>query len=141
MKIDAHQHFWSIGRNDCTWPTSDLVPIYRDYSPHDLAPLAARAGVGGTVLVQTQPSDRDTDFILKVASENDLVKAVVGWVDLKSPAAPQRIVELARHPKLRGLRPPSWPCWRIGSPSTRWYLPAICLSSTISRSAIRRCRL
>jgi L-fuconolactonase len=105
MRIDAHHHFWTLGVNDCAWPTPDLVPIYRDYAPVDLAPLAAKAGVDGTVLVQTQPSDKDTDFILRVADQNDLVKAVVGWVDLKSPTAPARIAELARHPKMRGLRP------------------------------------
>jgi L-fuconolactonase len=34
-----------------------------------------------------------------------LVAGVVGWVDLRSPAAPDRIAALARRPKLRGLRP------------------------------------
>lgn len=105
MRIDAHHHFWTLGANDCVWPTPDLTAIYRDFEPADLVPLAARARIDGTVLVQTQPSDKDTDFILRVASENDLVKAVVGWVDLKSPVAPARIAELARHPKMRGLRP------------------------------------
>ncbi len=105
MRIDAHQHFWQLGRNDCAWPTPDLAPIYRDFGPNDLAPLAARAGIGGTVLVQTQESDRDTDFMLRVADQTDLVKAVVGWVDLKSPHAPARIAALSRHPKMRGLRP------------------------------------
>ncbi|WP_454886633.1 amidohydrolase family protein [Sphingomonas oryzagri] len=31
--------------------------------------------------------------------------AVVGWVDLAGEAAPKRIADLARSPKLRGLRP------------------------------------
>jgi hypothetical protein len=30
---------------------------------------------------------------------------VVGWVDLASPTAPDRIAQLSRNPKLRGLRP------------------------------------
>lgn len=103
--IDAHQHFWRIDQNDCTWPTADLTEIYRDFLPTDLAPLASAAGVSGSVLVQSQPSDRDTDFLLQLADESSLVKAIVGWVDLLSPAAPERIQRLAQHPKMRGLRP------------------------------------
>jgi L-fuconolactonase len=34
-----------------------------------------------------------------------LVLAVVGWVDLADAGAPARIAALARHPKLRGVRP------------------------------------
>lgn len=103
--IDAHQHFWQLGRNDCTWPTPDLARIHRDFGPDDLAPLAERAGISATVLVQSQASDRDTDFLLDLAAKSPLVVAVVGWVDFKSVSAPARIAELARHPKMRGLRP------------------------------------
>jgi L-fuconolactonase len=91
MRIDAHQHFWRLGQNDCTWPPPDLAKIHRDFGPQDLAPLAAAVGVTGTVLVQSQPSDHDTDFLLALAGGNDMVKAVVGWVDLKAPDAPARI--------------------------------------------------
>jgi L-fuconolactonase len=103
--IDAHQHFWRIGEHDCAWPTADLVDIYRDFLPVDLQPLAQAAGVSGSVLVQSQESDLDTEFLLRLADESNLVKAVVGWVDLASPLAVARIQRLARHPKMRGLRP------------------------------------
>lgn len=103
--IDAHQHFWQIGQHDCTWPSADLTEIYRDFLPEDFVPIAQAAGVTGSVLVQSQESDADTDFLLKLASESELVKAVVGWVDLSSPAAVARIKQLVLDPKLRGLRP------------------------------------
>jgi len=115
--IDAHQHFWRIGENDCSWPTADLNAIYRNFSPGDLAPLAQAAGVTGTVLVQSQESDADTDYLLRVASESSLVKAVVGWVDLESIAAVPRIKSLVRHPKMRGLRP-----MLQGLPEDSWIL-------------------
>lgn len=103
--IDAHQHFWRIGKHDCVWPTADLAVIYRDFLPGDLSPLTTQAGVEGTVLVQSQESDADTDFLLALAAESNLIKAVVGWVDLAAAQAPARIAELARRPKMRGLRP------------------------------------
>jgi len=105
MIIDAHQHLWRIGQNGCTWPTPDLVAIHRHFEIEDLARVAAPLGVVGTVLVQSQPDDRDTDWLLQTAARSDRVRAVVGWVDLRSPRAPRRIAELAGHPKMRGLRP------------------------------------
>ena len=104
-RIDAHQHFWRLDQNDCEWPTAAEAAIHRDFLPGDLRPLMEASGVDGTVLVQTQPSDRDTDFLLGLADDTPWVKAVVGWVDLKSAHAPARIAQLSAHPKLRGLRP------------------------------------
>ncbi len=103
--IDAHQHFWRIGQNDCAWPTPDLAAIHRDFLPDDLAPLMRDAGVAGAVLVQTQPSDHDTDWLLSLAAKDDRIKAVVGWADLKAPDAAARVAGLTKHPKVRGLRP------------------------------------
>lgn len=103
--IDAHQHCWQIGQHGCCWPTPDLNAIYRDFALEDLAPIAIANGVTGSVLVQTQQSDADTDYLLALAEQSDFIKAVVGWVDLASPDAPERIAQLAQHPKMRGLRP------------------------------------
>ena len=103
--IDAHQHFWSLATPGHTWPTASEAAIYRDFGPDDLRTASAGVALDGTVLVHSQPTDRDTDWILTLASRTPLVRAVVGWVDLLQPAAPARIASLARNPKLRGLRP------------------------------------
>jgi L-fuconolactonase len=55
--------------------------------------------------VQSQESDRDTDYLCEVAQRSDFVLGIVGWVDLAAPAAATRIAQLASHPKMRGLRP------------------------------------
>jgi L-fuconolactonase len=70
-----------------------------------LGASASAIEVQSVILVQSQPDDRDTDWLLEVASELPRVAGVVGWVDLASPSAPARIAELASRPKLRGLRP------------------------------------
>jgi L-fuconolactonase len=103
--IDGHQHLWRIGRNDCTWPTPDLAAIHRDYGVEDLEAVARPLGITGSVLVQSQPSDRDTDWMLEVANAAPFVLGVVGWADLKAADAPARVAHLARQPKLKGLRP------------------------------------
>lgn len=103
--IDAHQHFWRIGQHGQLWPGPDLPAIYRDFTPEDIQHVAGSAGLRGTVLVQSQPDDRDTDWLLDLAAATPLVQGVVGWVDFRSREAPARINALARHPKMRGLRP------------------------------------
>ncbi|MEP7007195.1 MAG: amidohydrolase family protein [Sphingomonas bacterium] len=103
--IDAHQHFWSLATPGHEWPTPVEAAIHRDFGPADLTAEASGLALECTVLVQSQPSDVDTDWLLDLAARTPLVGAVVGWVDLAAPAAPARIAALAEAPKLRGLRP------------------------------------
>ncbi|MBP2159445.1 MULTISPECIES: amidohydrolase [Asticcacaulis] len=103
MVIDSHQHLWQIGRNGHEWPTPDLTAIHRDFGPEDLR--AEAVAVDGSVLVQSQPNDADTDWMLDVAATEPFIKGVVGWADLEAPSAPARLAELARRPKLKGIRP------------------------------------
>jgi L-fuconolactonase len=115
--IDAHHHLWQLGANGCGWPTPDLPAIYRDFGLQDFVPIAQAAGVTGSVLVQSQPCDADTDYLLQLADGSGFIKAVVGWVDLASANAPARIAQLTqprslmqdggaiRPSKLRSLRP------------------------------------
>lgn len=103
--IDAHQHYWRLGRGDYGWLTPDLEPLYRDYDPGDLAPLLAERGIDRTVLVQAAPSDAETDFLLELADRHASIGAVVGWVDLAGAGALARLTALAGHERFRGVRP------------------------------------
>lgn len=103
--LDAHQHFWKIGGPGQSWPDAEWPAIHRDFLPDDLRDAAQGLELVGSVLVQSQPDDRDTDWMFEAAGLDPLVKAIVGWVDFERPDAPARIAELAARPKLRGLRP------------------------------------
>lgn len=105
MRIDAHQHCWQLAARAGSWPPPSLAAIYRDFSTEDLAPLLAEHGVAGTVLVQSLPSEADTDWLLALAERADFIRAVVGWTDLLAPEAPAAIARLASNKKLKGLRP------------------------------------
>jgi len=105
MRIDAHQHFWQLAARAGGWPPPSLAAIYRDFAPDDLAPLLAEHGVAGTVLVQSLPSEADTDWLLALAERAGFIRAVVGWTDLLAPDAPGAIARLASNTKLKGLRP------------------------------------
>ena len=105
MRIDSHQHFWSLGNPYTTWPTPDLTAIYTDFGPDQLRPILAASGIDGSVLVQASPSIAETYDLLKIAAEHPFVKGVVGWIDLESPDAIRDLTTLATNPLFRGIRP------------------------------------
>lgn len=109
MSIDAHFHCWQLARGDYGWldPLINpaLAPIYRDVSVNDWQAQSAPQGVSGGVLVQAAPSEAETHFLLTQADAHRCVLGVVGWVDWLAADAPARIEALARHAKLKGLRP------------------------------------
>lgn len=105
MFIDSHQHYWQIGKHGHEWPTPDLAPIYHDFGVDDLVQQSATLDLVGSVAVQSQPSDLDTDWLLQLASQHDLIKGVVGWVELSASNASERLTMLAKHQKLKGVRP------------------------------------
>jgi len=106
VRIDAHQHFWSLARGDYGWLTPVLAPIYRDFGPHDLAPLLQSRGIEKTVLVQAAPTFGETRYMLEVAERTPFVAGVVGWIDFDAPDAATTIAKVAAdHPLLVGLRP------------------------------------
>ncbi|MGH8852280.1 MAG: amidohydrolase family protein [Casimicrobiaceae bacterium] len=108
MRIDAHHHVWRLDRGDYDWlrPTAALLPLCRDFTLDELRPLLAAANVGGTILVQAAPTLAETRFLLDVAHwSGDLVRGVVGWVDLAAAGAMDVLTGLAADPLLRSVRP------------------------------------
>jgi len=105
MRIDAHQHYWQLGRSDYAWMQAPHAAIRRDFIPADLAPLLKMAGIGGTVLVQADATARETDFILEIADITPSVLGVVGWIDFTARDAVAQVECRAGQRKLCGLRP------------------------------------
>lgn len=105
MIIDAHFHSWQLARGDYGWLTPAQGPIYRDVDVPDWLAEARPHGVAGGVLVQAAPTEAETRHLLALADRHPQVLGVVGWVDLLAPDAAKRIAALARHPRLKGLRP------------------------------------
>jgi len=104
-RIDAHQHFWQFDPVRDNWVTEDMSVIRRDFLPADLLPLLQRNEIDGSVLVQTCQDEADNDFMLKLAAENDFIKGVVGWVDLRADNVEDRLKYYKEnHPKMKGFR-------------------------------------
>lgn len=98
--IDAHVHVWQIDRPDCDWPGTDLPVLHRDFT---LAEWRAQAPDARAILVQTQPYESDTAWLLGQAGAD--VMGVIGWTDLLATDAPAAIDRLAATGPLLGIRP------------------------------------
>ncbi|HEB53330.1 MAG TPA: amidohydrolase [bacterium] len=104
MRIDAHQHFWHYRPADLPWIDAHMHRIARDFLPADLRPSLAACGIDGCIAVQARSSLAETRFLLDLAAEHDFVRAVVGWLDLFADDVDDTLAELAREPRLRGVR-------------------------------------
>jgi L-fuconolactonase len=105
MFIDAHQHFWEIGRFDYRWlDAAELAPIRRSFLPSDLEPLIRDVHVDRTVFVQTQHDVAENRWALALAEQHDFIAGVVGWIDLANPRCEEELLEFTRYPKFVGVR-------------------------------------
>jgi L-fuconolactonase len=104
MRLDAHQHFWHYNAAEYSWIDETMTSLRRDFLPQDLKPLLQSEGFDGSVTVQARQSLEETRWLLELASQNEIVKGVVGWVDLRSPDLPKQLEQFAHHPKLVGVR-------------------------------------
>jgi L-fuconolactonase len=84
MKIDAHQHFWSYNRDEYGWISDHMKMLKRDFLPPDLHSELLNAGFDGSVAVQARQTPEETRWLLKLAAQNDFIKGVVGWADLRN---------------------------------------------------------
>ncbi|MBZ5855930.1 amidohydrolase family protein [Flavihumibacter profundi] len=103
-RIDAHQHFWKFDPVRDAWINEDMHLIRRDFMPEDLLPELVAAGISGTIAVQADQSENETEFLLELSRQNDFIKGVVGWVDLCSGGIEERLQYFKQFEKIRGFR-------------------------------------
>jgi L-fuconolactonase len=102
--IDSHQHFWQYNPAEHTWMTDAMADLKKDFMPEDLAPLLNQIGFDGCIAVQARQSIEETNWLLNLADENDFIKGVVGWVDLRSPIIHEVLSGYSNQKKLIGVR-------------------------------------
>ena len=103
MRIDAHQHFWDIGRLTYPW-MPDPSPLRRNYLPSDLKPILETHHFDGSVVVQAHQSLEEARWLIQLARENDFIKGVVAWVDLTDPQIGKSLDEFQQDARFKGVR-------------------------------------
>ncbi|MHB0755477.1 amidohydrolase family protein [Polaribacter sp. M15] len=104
MIIDSHQHFWQYEPVKHSWINDEMAVIRRDFLPSDLQKVYQENGVDGCVAVQADQTLAETDFLIDLASKNDFIKGIVGWVDLRSDAVEADLEKYSHHQKVKGFR-------------------------------------
>ena len=82
----------------------ELSAIRADHLPNDLRAEFDQVGLDGSVAVQARQSLEESRWLLELADQNELIKGVVGWVDLRSDFVEDQLAEFASHPKFVGVR-------------------------------------
>lgn len=87
IPIDTHVHLWDRSVVPQTWIDPDaMAAIDRDFTGGDLAAQLRDVGVTRAIVVQSDRTLIENDYLLGEAGRTPELVGVVGWVDLRSGA-------------------------------------------------------
>ncbi len=101
--IDSHHHLWEYSPRDYPWIPQDS-PLAQSYLIPELEAATDDAGVSGTVAVQARQSIEESDWLIDLAGQCDLIRGIVGWVPLIREDVREDLERLSRYPKFKGVR-------------------------------------
>jgi len=104
MKIDSHQHFWQYHPVKHSWINDDMKVLQQDYLPSDLKKVYQENAIDGCVAVQADQSEIETDFLIDLANENEFIKGIVGWIDLRAENLKERLQHYSKFDIIKGFR-------------------------------------
>ena len=104
MKIDSHQHFWKYEPVKHSWIDDEMAVIRKDFMPVDLKQVYLENDIDGCVAVQADQTTAETDFLIELASENNFIKGVVGWVDLRGNNIDEVLEHYNKFKVVKGFR-------------------------------------
>lgn len=102
--IDSHVHFWNFDPVRDNWITEDMGIIRNDFMPNDIVKTYQEVGIDGCIAVQANQSETETEFLLKLAKENPIIKGIVGWTDLKADNLEDRLNYWKKFNLIKGWR-------------------------------------
>jgi L-fuconolactonase len=101
--IDSHHHLWAYSNEEYGW-IPEGSPLAQDQLLAELEGVTSASGVDGTVVVQARQVVEESDFLLALADESDLIRGVVGWVPLIDEEVGEELERLALLEKFKGVR-------------------------------------
>ena len=108
MRIDSHHHLWDLSIRDQEWITGEeMKPIRKNFVVSDLKDAIAASRIDRTVLVQTVTDYSETPELLEIAQSEQLVGAVVGWLQIDAQDAIAHLhqyLDLPGAEYLKGIR-------------------------------------
>jgi L-fuconolactonase len=102
--IDAHHHLWKYSQEQYPWMPVGMESIRRDFLIPELQAVTREAGITGTVAVQARQTIEETEWLLGLARDIELVRGIVGWVPLTDADVAKPLENLSADRKLKGVR-------------------------------------
>ena len=102
--IDAHQHFWKYHAAKHGWIDDEMAVIRTNFLPADLEPVLLQHHIDGCIAVQADQTNDETNFLLQLAAENNFIKGIVGWVDLKAADIKEQLNYYKQFSAVKGFR-------------------------------------
>ena len=104
MIIDSHQHFWNYEPEKHSWIDDEMSVIRRDFLSDDLQKVFDENGVDACVAVQADQTTEETDFLISLSENNNFIRGVVGWVDLRSESIEDDLLKYKKYEIVKGFR-------------------------------------
>lgn len=101
--IDSHHHLWRYSVEEYDWIPPES-PLAQDQLLAELESATAAGGVDATVVVQARQILEESDWLLSLADQSEIIAGVVGWVPLIDPNVADPLARLAAHPKFKAVR-------------------------------------
>ncbi|MGM9475750.1 amidohydrolase family protein [Pedobacter sp. GSP4] len=102
--IDTHVHFWNFDPVRDSWINEDMMAIRKDFSPKNLSRVFSDLQITGCIAVQANQSEEENHFLLNLAEQNELIKGIVGWVDLLDANLEDRLTYWSNFKTIKGWR-------------------------------------
>ena len=104
LRIDAHHHLWKYDPVRDSWITDEMAAIKKDFLARDFQQVLRKYHFDGSVVVQTDQSENENNFLLDVAADHDFIRGIVGWIDLQAENAEERLAFYSSFKKIKGFR-------------------------------------
>lgn len=104
MYIDAHHHLWAFDPVEYDWIDDSMAVLKKDYLVKELEETLNENGFSGSIVVQARQTLDETLWLSSLAKQTDLIKGIVGWVDLRSEQLADTLDNLSSHEKIVGFR-------------------------------------
>lgn len=104
MQVDTHVHFWKYDKMKDGWITDNMKVLQQHYLPQTISSTLKRNDIDGCVAVQVSQAELETLFLMELAKTHNIIKGVVGWVDLQNENIEERLHYFSQYPVIKGWR-------------------------------------
>jgi L-fuconolactonase len=96
MRVDSHHHVWDLSVRPQDWMVGEtLNPIKRNFFMDDLREQCQGTGIEKTIIVQTVTNYDETPELLELATEDDMIAGIIGFLKIDADDALRHLDDYA----------------------------------------------